>query len=71
MDLDKIPEDVLMELRTLKRANAGKDLGSGEVHAQIKAMSPEDAFDALCNWNGLIDWGPTLRGWMTVLSENP
>lgn len=41
----------------------------GHQRERIKQLSSEHAFDELCNWHGLIGWGPTLRGWMVHLKD--
>lgn len=34
-------------------------------------LSNDTIFDEVCTWNGLINYGPTLRGWMSALSSLP
>ena len=50
MDLKKIPQHILIDLRS--RGHDDKD---------IQNMSPERAFTEFCEWNGLINWAATLR----------
>jgi hypothetical protein len=35
----------------------------------VEALSVEEAFSAYCNWNGLINWGPTLMRVVRQLEE--
>ena len=34
---------------------------AGYSDHQIERMSVAEAFDAYCDWNGLVNWGSTLR----------
>lgn len=47
--IDLVPESVLQDLRE-----------AGYPDEKIERMSPREAFDAYCTWNGLINWGDTL-----------
>lgn len=49
MDINKIPEDILSDLRE-------RDLSDDD----IKESSPEYLFSEYCDWNGLAGWGSTL-----------
>lgn len=51
LDFDKIPERVIDDLSE-----------RGWSDSDIEKMSPEQAFSEFCNWNGLINWGPSLWG---------
>jgi len=58
MDNNKIHSDIKDCLR--ERGHTDQDIG---------AMSPDEAFDEYCEWNGLIKWGSDLRRVMKNLSE--
>ena len=58
MNMDKLPSTYIERL--VKR---------GYSFDKIKEMTASEAFDEMCNWEGLIDWGPELRGWMQALKE--
>lgn len=36
----------------------------------IAAMSPEEAFEAYCQWNGLIGWAGNLMFTVDILRKN-
>lgn len=40
---------------------------SGKTDEQIKSMTVAQAFDAYCDWHGLLNWGPELRAVMEQL----
>lgn len=47
-------------------------LGRGFTLPEIDfELSNDTIFDAVCTWNGLINYGPTLRNWMSALSSLP
>ena len=54
LDVDKIPADILADLRERGVGNPAD-------------MTPDQAFDQWCEWNGLIAWGPRLRSVMEAL----
>lgn len=37
--------------------------------ARLSRKTAEELFDEYCHWNGLIDWGPQLRGVLSELRE--
>ena len=49
LDIDKIPAHVLKALR------------HHNTDEEIKDMSPDEAFDLWLGWNGLPDWGDSVR----------
>lgn len=49
MDTNKIPTTVLNDLH--KRGLKDKD---------IALMSPEEAFEHFCEWNGILNFAPSL-----------
>jgi len=58
MDITKLQTSILIDLQS-----RGFELD------EIEQITPEEAFDELCNWNGLLGWGPTLRGIMSNLQD--
>lgn len=36
---------------------------------RLSAMTTEKLFDEYCNWHGLINWGPQLRGALSDLQK--
>jgi len=58
MDIDKLDRDVKEAL-----------VERGHSEKEISEMTPEEAFDEFCEWNGLIRWGHTLRRVMVNLKE--
>jgi hypothetical protein len=49
LDLNKIPEHILSDLRS-----------RGLSESEIEVLSPEQAFSEYCEWNGLRGWAPSI-----------
>lgn len=64
VDLDKIPSHVLECIRQNLGADGPEDESFDE---QIGKMSAERLFGRFCEWNGLIDYGPTLIAALDIL----
>lgn len=58
MNIEKITRDAIESLRA-----------RGHDDDAISRMNHDEAFDEYCNWQGLIGWGPRLRGIYANLSE--
>jgi hypothetical protein len=54
------PEYILKMLRQRRGLDAN-DKSRDDV---LNSMSMDQAFDEVCNWNGLINYGGTIRGWI-------
>jgi hypothetical protein len=50
LDISLIPDDVLEAIRNNRQCE----------DEDIERMTPREAFDAFCNWHGLLDWSGTL-----------
>jgi len=60
MTENKYPASIMDTVRRrlgLEGNDASKD-------ARINVMSRNKVFDACLEWEGLIDWGHTIRGWI-------
>lgn len=58
MNPDKLSQDLLEALTE-----------RGYTEETIKTLSPEEAFEEYCNWNGLINWGTRLKNAMTNIEQ--
>lgn len=54
------PEYILKMLRQRRGLDAN-DKSRDDV---LNSMSMDKAFDEVCNWNGLINYGGVIRGWI-------
>ena len=54
------PEHILRMLRRRRGLNED-DKSRDDV---LNSMSMDRAFDEVCNWNGLINYGGTIRVWI-------
>ena len=57
----------LRYLFTIRNEFNGKKLypiGSSSRDAEIMAMSADDVFKHVCNWEGLIDYSNTIKYWV-------
>ena len=55
------PEYIMEYLRQRR----GLDESETSADADIMSMSPDEAFDEVCNWNGLIGYGSSIRDWIS------
>ena len=58
--METYPEYIMEKIRQRR----GLDLDDLSEDEDIMAMSPDDAFDACCAWEGFIGWGPSIRAWI-------
>jgi hypothetical protein len=42
----------------------------GHTDSAIEQMTWDQAFDEFCMWEGLVNWGPTLRAVMANLKNS-
>lgn len=56
INVDKLPPDVLSAIS----ANMGAEADTAQTRKVISLMTPEEAFQRYCTWNGLLAWAPTL-----------
>ena len=57
----RYPEYIMQKLRQ-RRDLEPEDKSEDE---DINAMSPNEALDEVCMWEGLIDYGSTIREWVS------
>lgn len=55
------PEYILRMLRQRR----GMDTNDKSEDDVLNSMPMDRVFDEVCNWNGLINYGATIRGWIT------
>jgi hypothetical protein len=56
----KYPEYIMSDLRQRRRLE-GNDTSKDEL---IMNMNKDRVLDEVCNWNGLINYGSTIRNWV-------
>ncbi len=57
---NKYPEDIMECVRQrlgLKKYDDSKD-------REINELSPEEVFEHICNWNGLLGYAYTIKSWI-------
>ena len=54
--------------RSIVESLAGRGFSLPEIDFRL---SNDTIFDEVCTWQGLINWGPTLRSWMDTLNNLP
>ena len=57
------PEYILKDLRQRE----GYDENDSSHDEWLNEMEPDDAFDEVCTWNGLIRYGGVIRGWIKAI----
>ena len=56
----KYPEYIMQYVR-LNLGLKGNDTSKDEL---INNMTKKEVLDRVCNWNGLIDYGGQVKGWI-------
>lgn len=46
------------------RCNLGLDGNDSSRDNEINQMSPAEALESVCNWEGLINYASTIRSWI-------
>ena len=59
--VSQYPENIMRSLR-LREGLAANDTSHD---AELNQMDPNTAFDEVCGWDGLVNYGTKIRGWMT------
>lgn len=57
---NRYPENIMRRLRE-RLGLEPDDISEDE---KLNTYSPREAFNACCNWEGLIGWGDTLLGFV-------
>lgn len=57
---NRYPENIMRRCRE----SLGLEPDDTSRDNEINSYSPGEAFEECCNWEGLIGWGYTLRGWI-------
>lgn len=57
---NKYPEHIMKYVRQ----NMGLEDNDTSMDDDINSMSKERVLDRVCNWNGLINYGSTIIGWI-------
>jgi len=57
---NKYPEYIMKKLRQRR----GLEEDDVKEDQDINTLSPSEAFDEVCNWEGLINYGSTIKGWI-------
>lgn len=57
---NKYPEYIMQKLRQRR----GLEEDDTREDSDINTLSPGEAFDEVCNWEGLINYGSTIKGWI-------
>lgn len=60
MDNKKYPESIMEAVRQRLDLEPHDDSQDDE----IMAMSPNEVFDHVCNWNGLVGYSNTIKNWV-------
>jgi len=57
---NKYPESIMRRLRERQ------DLEPNDtsMDEEFNNYSPDTAFEEVCNWEGLINWSSTIKGWI-------
>lgn len=56
----KYPEKIMRDVRK----NLGLDEMDTSMDLEIFQMDREDILNSVCNWNNLVGYGGTIRGWI-------
>jgi hypothetical protein len=46
------------------RQNLGYEENDTTIDDTINKMKADNILDCVCNWNGLIHWGDTIKEWI-------
>ena len=57
---NRYPEYIMQKLRQRR----GLEEDDVSEDSDINTLSPSESFDEVCNWEGLINYGSTIRGWI-------
>lgn len=57
---NKYPERIMRNVRGRLGLAAYDDSRDSEINA----MSPDEVLNSVCNWNGLINYGGTIKSWV-------
>ena len=57
---NKYPEYIMKNLRQRR----GLEEDDVKEDQDINTLSPSEAFDEVCNWEGLINYGGIIKGWV-------
>lgn len=56
----KYPERIMRDVR----AGLWLDEYDDSRDAEINAMSPDEVFDSVCEWNGLVHYSGIIKSWI-------
>jgi hypothetical protein len=59
----------MLDISVLNSDVIGDLICRGHSKEQIHEMTPDEAFDEYCEWQGLIRWGTHLRAVMKQLAD--
>lgn len=59
----KYPENIMR----MVRGNLDLEADDANRDGEIKAMSKQEVFNRVCNWDGLIDYGNTIIKWINQI----
>jgi hypothetical protein len=60
MNEDRFPPNIMAKLR-MRRGLESYDLSQDHL---IEHMSPDEAFEEVCHWEGLIGFAGTIKSWI-------
>lgn len=59
----KYPENIMR----MVRGNLDLELDDTSRDGEIEAMSKQEVFDRVCNWDGLIGYSRTIKDWINQI----
>ena len=59
----KYPENIMR----MVRGNLELELDDTSRDEEIEAMSKQEVFDRVCNWDGLIGYSTTIKSWINQI----